>query len=365
VYDVIIIGAGPAGTACGYDLVAAGFSVLILDRHDFPRKKACAGGITPKAMALFAYDISHFVVRACREVNLRRPGGHVFEVKNAHPLCYMVQRRDLDDYSLNKVTQCGGRFLKIDQILSLDQSPEGVAVRYACDSGDKTCRARYLIGADGANSRIRRLLGRPEISIARCPALEADVKVDRPEDFTMELDFSKGIPGYYWIFPKQDYVNIGIFGARPGVSMNRQLLGGYARERLGNDTLEAVRGYPIGTGYGRPCAGLGRVMLVGDAAGFAEPLFGEGIYFALKSGRLAAHAIGKGGGGNCIDQYRRSLARVVMDLKFHALGAGILYRFPRLCLSIAGNDLIHGHFSKGYARGRTISQMLLPFHFSP
>ncbi len=360
-YDVIIIGAGPAGTACGYDLVAAGFSVLILDRHAFPRKKACAGGITPKAMDLFAYDISHLVVRACHEINLRRPGGHAFRVKNTDPLCYMVQRRDLDAYSLNTVIRSGGRFLKIDRILSIDQSPAGVAVRYVCELEEKNCRARYLIGADGANSRIRRLLGRPWISIDRCPALEADVKVDRPGDFFMELDFSKGIPGYYWIFPRQDHVNIGIFGSRPGVSMNRHLLAGYARERLGNDALEAVRGYPIGTGYGRNCAGRGRVMLAGDAAGFADPVFGEGIYFALKSGRLAAQAIVMGAGRQCIDQYRRSLARVAMDLKLHSFGAGVLYRFPRLCLAIGSNDLIHGHFSKGYARGRTISQMLLPF----
>lgn len=360
-YDVIIIGAGPAGTACGYDLADAGFSVLLLDRREFPRKKACAGGLTPKAMNLYAYDVSHLVVRTCREVNVRRPGGNCFTVSNAGPLCYMTQRQELDAYALNQAIRAGCRFLKIDKILSLDQGPEGVALGYMAESGQKTCRARYLVGADGANSRIRRLLGSPGIPIAKFPALEAEVKVARTRDVPMEFDFSKGITGYYWIFPRQDHVNIGIFGARPGVPMNQSLLVRYAMERLGNDRLEAVHGYPIGTGYERACAGRGRVMLAGDAAGVAEPLFGEGIYFALKSGRLAAKAIVMRDGRGCLSLYRRSLVRITTDLKLHALGAGILYRFPRLCLAIGGVDLVHRHFSNGYARGKTISQMLSPF----
>ena len=90
-YDVIIIGAGPAGTAAGYHLARKGRSVLLLDRRTFPRKKACAGGVTPKAMALFDYDISHLVRRTCRKVKVTRPGKNAFFIKNTNPLCYITR----------------------------------------------------------------------------------------------------------------------------------------------------------------------------------------------------------------------------------------------------------------------------------
>lgn len=359
-YDVIIVGAGPAGTAAAYDLAIAGFSVLILDRNEFPRKKACAGGITPKALDLFAYDISHLLVHTCYEVKVRRPCGNSFALKNHRPLCYMTLRQDLDAFSLNKAMGAGSRFLKIDKLLSIHQDRDRVVVRLGRKDGPGQYTARYLIGADGANSRIRRLLAGPGTYFDRCPALEADVNVSRPGDFPMEFDFSRGIPGYYWIFPRQDHVNIGIFGAWSGVPMNRRLLADYARQRFGTDLIESVRGYPIGVGHGRS-VGRGRVILVGDAAGLAEPLFGEGIYFALKSGQLAARAIIIEPPDGSLDAYRRLMAPVRMDLRLHRMGAGALYNFPSFFLGIARRRSVHGFFSRGCARGKTISQMLTPF----
>ncbi|WDP89078.1 MAG: geranylgeranyl reductase family protein [Desulfobacter sp.] len=363
-FDVIIAGAGPAGTAAGFDLVSAGMSVLIMDRRDFPRKKACAGGITPKAMGLFPYDISHLIVRTCRKIVFRPPGGRAFPITaGGSPLCYMTQRQDLDAYALDRLTAAGGRFLKIEKIISLDQDNRGVGGQVICGGRRRRFRARYLIGADGANSRVRELLGRSLGNIARYPALEADVRVDRPGAFAPEFDFSRGIAGYYWIFPKGDHVNIGIYGASPNVSVNRRLLVDYARERLGSETLENIKGYPIAVGGGRACAGIKRILLAGDAAGLAEPLFGEGIYFALKSGKTAAAAIVRSKEGRAGSGYRRRLSRLFMDLYLHRLGAALLYRFPGTCLGIGGYPPVKAYFAKGVARGRTISQLLTPHSF--
>ncbi|MDD9304493.1 MAG: geranylgeranyl reductase family protein [Desulfobacter sp.] len=362
-YDVIIIGAGPAGTAAGFDLVSSGLSVLILDRHSFPRKKACAGGITPKAKNLFAYDISFLFHQTCHEIKVTCPHGDSFTARDKQPLCYMVQRKDLDAYSLNKVVSAGGNFKRISQVLSVESIPDKVVVNVAIGNGQKQYRARYVIGADGANSRVRTLLGLPKFKGMKYPALEADVRVERPGDYPMEFDFSRKISGYYWIFPKKDHVNIGIFGTGPQVPMNRALLKDYAKKRLGTDQLEAVKGYPIGTRGRASIPGQGRVLLTGDAAGFAEPLFGEGIYFALKSGRLAARAIlqDRKNQADALIIYSRFLKPVRADLRFYDWGSKIFYRFPRFCLGLASHSLIHSCFSRAYAAGKPISRIFSPF----
>ena len=364
-YDVIIIGAGPAGTAAGFDLVSAGYSVLLLDRRYFPRKKACAGGITPKALDLFAYDISGFIEQTCYEVKVRRPGGRCFTVKDSRPLCYMTRRRDLDMFSLNKVVGAGGRFRKTGPISAVSQEEDHVAVH----TPEGRLAARYLIGADGANSRVRQMAVRPRTRyhIRKCPALEADVYVNNAQGFKMEFDFSQGIPGYYWIFPKKAHVSIGIFAADRNVPMTARHLADYAARRLGTDRLRNIKGYPIGvdgrgTFSGRK-PGAGRVLLAGDSAGVAEPMLGEGIYYALKSGQLAAAAIIRAleGGRPALTSYHYSMARVRLDLGLYSLGAGLLYRIPGPCLGLAKFKGVHGYFSRGYAAGRSLSGIVFPF----
>lgn len=371
-YDVVIIGAGPAGTAAAYDLLGAGFSVLILDKYEFPRKKACAGGITPKAMALFRYDISPLVHQTCHEVQIRKPGGDTFLVQDKHPLCYMTQRQDLDIFSLNKVIAKGGQFRVTPKIISIKPGSAHVEICFRNEivpnhtMEDQTVRARYLIGADGANSIVRRQTGLPK-GITRYPALEADVAVDlslnQSLKYPMEFDFSMGIQGYYWVFPKQGFVNIGIYSASSDQGLRLKALTDYARKRFGQDRLENIKGYPIGVGGFFRGPGSGRVLLVGDAAGLAEGLLGEGIYFALKSGQSAAASIIRSllTGQNAGILYGRSVRRIRLDLGLYHLGSKVLYQFPGPCLALASHPFIHSPFSRGYAAGKTLGQ-ILSFH---
>lgn len=366
-YDVIITGAGPAGATAGYLLGRAGLSVLLLDRKNFPRKKACAGGITPKAMVLFPYDISCLVRRTCREVKIVRPGNASFMVKAKEPLCYITKRMDLDAYALKKAVQAGCRFQKIDRILRLDQDAHGVNLALSYDGKTHIIRSGYLIGADGANSKIRRLIGGQKSCIIKLPALEADVPVNNAGLYPMAFDFSMDIQGYYWMFPRKNHVNIGIFSAQPNGTMNRALLENYARDRLKTDILTDVKGYPIGTSCGRTHLGTGRVLLTGDAAGLAEPLLGEGIYAALKSGILSARAIEHAVGRkspvhwDALGWYRQALGGLHLDLRLYRCCASILYRFPKWTLAVGSCTLLHNYFSKGYAKGKPLHKILMHF----
>jgi geranylgeranyl reductase family protein len=359
-FDVAVIGAGPAGTAAAYDLLAAGKRVLVVDKHQFPRKKACAGGITPKAYHLFRYDISSIVKRKCCRIRIN-PGlrKNPFVIENHQPLCYMTRREDMDLLAFHKIMEKGADFRVVKKIRSIVETSSGVTIH--TDSG--RFKAGHLIGADGANSSVRRLVS-PGRVWQKQFAVEADVKIDTPRLCPMEFDFSISRNGYYWIFPRDDHVNIGRYStdARPGFQIRQ--LAEYARKRFSTTRLEAIRGYPICTGGFKNRLDFKRILLAGDAAGLAEPLLGEGIFFAVKSGQLAARAIltSEPRQATAGKLYQKLLKGVHADLRWADLGAGWFYRFPGISLKALSLPWIHQYLSRGYGDGKTIRQILFKTH---
>lgn len=355
-FDVIIIGAGPAGTAAAVDLLNAGAGVLILDKTDFPRKKACAGGITPKAFRLFRYDITPVVRQICHRVKITRPHGGSFEINAENPLCHMTRREELDYFSLKKVIRMGGRFRVVKKISRIVETPSAVTVE--TEAG--IFKAFYLVGADGANSRVRRLTG-PHRFWHRQHALEADVYVDKPERFDIEFDFCGLKSGYQWIFPKGDHVNVGLYASARSVKLKTKQLMEYVEKRFGVHTAKAIRGYPICTGGFLYHPSSTRVFLAGDAAGLAERLLGEGIYFALKSGQQAAQSIINALGTpafSAVPDYYQRLAAIRKDLRICHFGAAFFYKFPKLSLALLSSPRIHQRLTRGFADGKTISQIV-------
>ena len=355
-FDVVIVGAGPAGTAAAFDLLEKGMKVLILDKVEFPRKKACAGGITPKGYHLFKYDISSIVKRECQSVRINPKKNIAFTICAKKTLCYMTNRQELDFFSLNKVMEMGAEFVITKKILSIDESKSFVGIR--TQSGN--FKASYLIGADGANSIVRRFITKKKF-FKKQFAIEADVKVDRPDTFPMEFDFSQNRNGYFWIFPKGDHLNIGIYSIDSKIKLNPKDLLEFARKRTGCDRLTAIKGYPICTGGGSYQSGSNRILLVGDAAGLAEPLFGEGIYFAIKSGQTAAQAILRSGDETEAVKtgYIQKLKMIQTDLKLYDLSAAFFYRFPWISLKIASLPFVRERFASGYGNGDSLSTMIL------
>jgi geranylgeranyl reductase family protein len=353
-FDVAIIGAGPAGTAAAFDLLTEGLKVLILDKYEFPRKKACAGGITPKAYHLFKYDISSIVKRECRTIKINPPNKKSFFVKDEKTLCYMTRREELDLFSLNAVMDKGAVFQVTKKIQSIYETPSFVEI----NTNGETYKSSYLIGADGANSIVRRFVSKDKF-FQKQFAIEADVKIDRPENYKMEFDFSRSKNGYYWIFPKDDHVNIGMYSFGLKAKLHPQRLYDYATERLFSTRLEAIKGYPICTGGFKYRPDSNRILLAGDAAGFAERLLGEGVYFAVKSGQHAAMAIleSEHQALSAKDRYFKKLKAIQTDLKIYELSSKWFYRFPNVSLKISSFPFIHRRFVKGYANGKTITQI--------
>jgi flavin-dependent dehydrogenase len=247
----------------------------------------------------------------------------------------------------------------------IEERADHVAVSF----DGKTLHARFLVGADGANSRTRRLLNAGQ-HFQRGFAIEGLVSyADIGAEPVPEFLFGVVRNGYGWLFPKRSHVNVGIYSCDSSVLLRKQQLRDYALERLGTDRIADIVGFPLGFGGRRYASDSERTALVGDAAGFCEPLLGEGIHNALKSGQAAAGAIIESDRQQLPglrEAYRRAIASVVSDLSrcermrdfFYGHLAGI--GATALRLRIARTALM-----QGFAAGKTMRELTNRFALAP
>ena len=317
-HDVIIVGAGPAGTSAAYRLVQAGLRVLLLDRTAFPRPKPCAGGLTLKSLKLMPYSIASVLERSTpgMTIGLKTNTGAVeCYLSNGKTICTFAVRSAFDKLNFDMATEAGADFTVVDRINHIANDDRGIEVQ----ANGTSFRAKYLIGADGANGVVRRLC-LPEQPVFRGFALEgivAHTAIGKEPD--AEIYFGEVEHGYGWLFPKGDHVNVGIYSCDDQVALSKDRLRQYCRSRLGTDRIDHMVGYPLGFGGDRFKPNLGRIVLVGDAGGFAEPLLGEGLHNAIKTGQQAAQAIidtdANGGAPTVMsDRYDRLVRDVRVDV---------------------------------------------------
>ena len=323
--DVVVVGAGPSGCSAAWDLAVKGFRVLLLDRTEFPRKKTCAGGLTVKAVRALRYSIAPVVQKSVCNLSascrMRRPK----LLKSINPICHMVERSAYDCFCLKKTVAAGACFSVVKRIDKIAESDRSVSL--FADGGK--IHARFLIGADGAHSRVRRLTGR---FTRFSPGFAVEGIVDRVprSDLNMGFDFSQIAGGYGWVFPKAEHINVGLYTLRSDVRITRQDLVDYSVRRIGRPVPTRITGSPLGMGGWRYRPGCGRVLLVGDAAGLVDPLLGEGLYHAIISGQEAASAIldAMDSGRDACKTYAKGLMPIQRDLIFALAASNAFYMLP-------------------------------------
>ena len=308
---MIVVGAGPAGSASAHYLAIAGYDVILIDRSKFPRDKICGDFVSPVAQNELAnLGITHSlefknanrITKASVYLDSNKLVSRVVpKVQGLPRFGRVVPRLILDKLILDSARREGAVFLENLKAVGMRVKHRSVELDAEGPSGKRTLKARLLIGADGSNSTIARIVrGQPPSIADRIIAIRGYfTDVEGPSNQS-DLHFNKeSFPGYCWLFPtSKNQANVGVgvvLDTIPSGNRLKELLNHLIStntalsKRLKNaKLLGQIRGWPLTTyNPNQPLVG-NRVMLIGDAAGLVNPLNGEGIQYALLSGRWAS-----------------------------------------------------------------------------
>ncbi len=324
-YDVVIVGSGPSGSTLAHLLSDSGLDVLVVESSEFPRSKLCAGAITWKTRKLvedifrISFDKFFSIKNVSHEYSVYEKWRLKAHQKSPEPFCF-IDRKEYD----NKLSVLTGKkscsFFFGHRVADIDLTSNTVLTR----SG-RSFRGEIVVGADGSLSIIRRrLFPTYQFGSNLALAIQTSVALDQ-----VKKEYQDRIPklflgllrtGYGWLYPRQSDCVLGA----AGLSRRKRMKEVYKDFLLRTTTLRheeilPVRSHwlPFGNFMEKP--GNEKVLLVGDAGGFVDPLTGEGIYYAHKTAQLAFLAISEyftaRGKRDLVRSYQNYLQPVVKELR--------------------------------------------------
>jgi geranylgeranyl reductase family protein len=378
IWDVLIVGCGPAGAAAAYWLAEAGHRVLVVEKKHFPREKTCGDGLTPRA------------VRQLHDMGLAEPLSHSLRFDGLRSIAhgvtlelawpehpdfpsygYVIRRRELDEMVAERAVKAGATlWTGTEAVAPLveDGLVTGAALRR--DSATETVRAKYVVVADGANSRFGRALGTARdrdypLGMAVRGYFRSPHHDEPWIESHLDLRDREGnhLPGYGWIFPVGDgTVNVGVgllstFAGWKSVNTSKLMDAFVATAPARWDiSPETSCGPPTGgklpTG-GSVMPNVGPTWLVvGDAAGSVNPFNGEGISVAYETGRLAASVVSQAltsGDGLALARYPEELAAMY----------GLYWKVARAFVRAIGNPAVMRELTRVGMQSRSLMEWVL------
>ena len=288
--NITIIGAGPAGSWAAIELAKKGHAVTLIDSQA-PWEKPCGGGVTAKALSGFSIFESALPRQYIDRITIYFGDRNSVTVRPEQPLA-VVSRRDLGKYLLDHAVATGVSFLKT-RVSKISSTSRG----WTLTTRESELHAEFLVGADGASSLVRRTVSTGLTPEDLCVTL--GYFIPGTASSQMKVYFVPGFQGYIWSFPRPNHTSYGLITrSEPGwTSRAKTLLSNFIAADLGSDVMQQAEFYSAPV----PCLGPrswrtnrvtgDRWALIGDAAGFADPITGEGIHFAFRSAQLLADNI--------------------------------------------------------------------------
>ena len=347
-FDVVVAGGGPAGSAAAFAAATAGLSVCLVDKAVFPREKLCGGGLTDRCRAtfetVFGRALPAEIVGDQNYMAFFMAGTRLSRMQGRLGL---TMRRAFDAHLVDLARDAGAATILGDEVDRLDEAGRRVMLK----SG-RVLAYGHLIAADGVSSGIaRQMYGAAFDPAAIGFGLEVEVPrehlQDHPED--VEIDFGRANWGYGWVFPKHRTFTIGVGGVHRRNPDMKARLAAYLTDKGLDPAAYKVKGQYLPFGSCRPSPGRGRVLLCGDAAGFVDPITGEGIGYAMESGAAAgaaiARAVAAGRPGRAFADYALATAPIRRSM-------GQARGWRRLIFSGWAKPL----FGKAFGRARLLRQ---------
>jgi geranylgeranyl reductase family protein len=378
--DVLVVGGGPAGAATAYWLAEAGHDVAVVERKTFPREKTCGDGLTPRAVkALHDMGLADKLEEFHRFDGLRaRAHGITLELEwPDHPVYpkfgYVVRRRELDQFVAENAVKSGATLHQATEAKTPvleDGFVTGAVVRDRESGADRSIEARYVVIADGSNSRFGRALGTArDKSYPQGMAIRGYVESPMHDDPWIESSLDvrdragNSLPGYGWIFPVGDgsiNVGVGLLSTfRDYKSVNTShLIEEFVATLPDHWQVDesSVRTEP--TGGRLPMAGsvnpkVGPTwIVVGDAAGSINPFNGEGIDYAYETGRMAADLLDEAltsGDALALQRYPQLLRDEY----------GLYFRVARAFAKVIGNPALMKELTRVGMQSRSLMEWVL------
>ena len=304
-YDVVIVGAGPSGSTAAKNLAENGKKVLIIDKQKFPRDKPCGGAIPTRVMKQFPYVEEFIDSISYGSYTHSSSLKYTLKFVREKPLLATVIRKDFDDGLVKLAVNAGAMFLNSKAVKDVTIQKDKVVL--LLDDNEKI-EAKIVLGCDGMRSIVaeKTNLCKKMDDICICVVQEQPMSIQQLQKYFTDKKIvhlfikTQGIAGYGWIFPKKKHINIGMgqfesavdsSKPRPNLKKSYKKYVELLKEKkmLPKDfPIENVKGgtlpvFPLKKTYSD------RVLICGDAAGFINSITGEGIYYAMASGEMAAN----------------------------------------------------------------------------